>query len=383
MILRPKAVSHWVSFLHSRKHLYFPQRRIISSNSAQKTLNELPAPMVGSSHRNSGDRSSLAHPCIFSSKTSAQTQKPPVEIHKALPTDYKPIPPLALATLVALAKPRLTALVVLSAMSTYALSPFCSTFTTLLFFAPGTLLCAASANSLNMWLEPPFDAQMARTRNRPLPRGLLSPSTAFLFAIGTGASGLSLLFYGVNTTTALLGLGNIVLYAGVYTPMKRYSILNTWVGSLVGAIPPLMGWAATTPDLFSHPGGLLLAGLLFAWQFPHFNSLAWTLRSDYFRAGYRMMSVTNPSLNARVSLRYSLLTFPICFGLAIYGVVDPGFIFSSSCVNSYLTFYAWRFWRWGGDSNARKLFWASLWHLPAVMMLGMLHKMGNWDGILY
>jgi heme o synthase len=110
--------------------------------------------------------------------------------------------------------------------------------------------------------------------------------------LGAGATGIGLLYYGVNGLTASLGLANLVLYTCIYTPMKRYSILNTWVGSIVGAIPPLMGWAGCSGGL--EAGAWIFAGLLYAWQFPHFNALSWNLRPDYSRAGYRMMSVTNP-----------------------------------------------------------------------------------------
>ena len=92
-----------------------------------------------------------------------------------------------------------------------------------------------------------------------------------------------------------MGLANLLLYTAVYTPMKRLTVYNTWAGSVVGAIPPLIGWASAsggTLDL----GALVLAGVLFAWQFPHFNALSWNLRPDYSRAGYQMMSVTQPGL---------------------------------------------------------------------------------------
>merc|ERR1719266_2468702 len=114
----------------------------------------------------------------------------------------------------------------------------------------------------------------------------------------------------VNPLTATLSLANLVLYTCIYTPMKRVSILNTWVGSVVGAVPPLIGWSAATGGL--EPGAFVLAGILFSWQFPHFNSLSWDLRPDYSRAGYRMMSVTHPDLCKRVALRYSIACMGLC-----------------------------------------------------------------------
>lgn len=292
-----------------------------------------------------------------------------------------------LDTYLELTKPKLSTLVVLTTMSSYALSPFpAASLPTLLFLTAGTWLCCASANAYNMWLEPPFDSQMTRTRNRPIVRGAIHPNQAFAFATASGLLGSTALLFGVNPTCAALGLANIALYAGLYTPLKRVSITNTWVGAVVGAIPPLIGWAAASPyPVFAmeNLGGLYLALLLYAWQFPHFNSLAWFIRSEYARAGYVMTSISNPGTNARVSLRYSLATFPICWGLVHTGVCDSWFLFDSAILNSYLSYQAFIFWHRGGtdkvkDKLAKKLFFASLIYLPGVLVLAMIHKVGLW-----
>ena len=244
-------------------------------------------------------------------------------------------------------------------------------------------------------MEPKYDAQMSRTRNRPLVRGLIGKRGALVFAGLAGLLGVGSLYVGVNPTVAFLGGLNIFLYAGVYTPMKRLSVLNTWIGAVVGAIPPLMGWAAAAGQsasgtgewkelLFSESsiGGWLVAGLLFAWQFPHFNSLSWPIREEYKNAGYRMLAWTNARMNGRVALRYSLLMFPICFGLVYFDITDQGFFVTSSVVNAWMAREAWRFWRNDGfKGSARALFWASIWHLPVVMVLAMVHKKGLWEGV--
>ncbi|KAI5809109.1 protoheme IX farnesyltransferase mitochondrial precursor [Peziza echinospora] len=316
-------------------------------------------------------------------------------------------------TYLSLTKPRLTVLVVLSAACSYALfplppllasadTPSLSTLT-LLYLTVGTTLASASANTFNMYLEPKFDAQMSRTRNRPLARGLLTQRQALIFAILTGGAGTLALWFGVNPTVSGLGALNIFLYAGVYTPLKRISIANTWIGAVVGGIPPLMGWAAAAGGtstivpsatnaagvaanwmdepiaLLSHPGSWILAMILFSWQFPHFCALSTPIAAEYKNAGYQMMSWKNPALNTRVALRYSLLTFPLCFGLTYVGVTDYGFVFTSSIVNAWLVKEAWTFWKSGGaGGSARGLFWASVWHLPVVMVLAMVHKEGLW-----
>ncbi|KAI9674874.1 MAG: Protoheme IX farnesyltransferase, mitochondrial [Trizodia sp. TS-e1964] len=312
-----------------------------------------------------------------------------------------------LTTYLSLSKPRLSFLILLTTTSAYSLfpvpalllpsttdSPSLSTLT-LLFLTSGTALSCASANTLNMLMEPKYDALMSRTRNRPLVRNLISKKGALVFAMLTGATGLTALWYGVNPTVAFLSGLNIALYAGVYTPMKRVSVINTWIGAVVGGIPPLMGWAAAAgqsatgngswQELLLGPaslGGWLLSALLFAWQFPHFNALSWTIREEYRQAGHRMLAWTNPRLNALVALRYALLFVPICFSLTAVGVTDRGFLLTSSLVNAWMIKEAWRFWRKEGKGGtARALFWVSVWHLPVVMVLAMVHKKGNWDGV--
>ncbi|KAK4121953.1 mitochondria protoheme IX farnesyltransferase, partial [Parathielavia appendiculata] len=319
-----------------------------------------------------------------------------------------------LSALLSLSKPRLTVLVVLSAMVPYALYPvpaFLSSGAlasaaehipslsplTLLFLTTGTTLCSAAANALNMLYEPDTDARMSRTRTRPLVRGLLTTRAAVLFALGCGAAGIAALYLGVNPTVAFLGAANIALYAGAYTPLKRVSAVNTWVGAVVGGIPPLMGWAAAAGEsatgdgtwrelLFasdgSSLGGWLFAGLLFAWQFPHFMPLSWGIREEYKAAGLRMLCWVNPARNARVALRYSIVFVPLCMGLCAAGITEWSFAVTSLPVNLWLIRQAIRFWRYQGHKgSARSLFWASVWHLPVIMVLALAQKKGMWTRV--
>jgi len=269
----------------------------------------------------------------------------------------------------------------------------------LLSTAFGTFMCIASANTFNQIAEVPYDAQMLRTRNRVLVRRLLSPLHAFSFAAISGMVGVGTLWTFVNPLTASLGLANIVLYSFIYTPLKRIHIVNTWVGSIVGAIPPMMGWAACTGsiDFITQPGAWALFALLFAWQFPHFNPLAHTLRREYARAGYQMMSVTNPLLNARVALRYALVFFPICAAFPALGLTNQWFVLFSTIPNAALAWTSYRFWRstyevvhrrgtaeeqerhqTNRNKEARWAFFASVIHLPCVLVMLMAFKTGVW-----
>ncbi len=138
-------------------------------------------------------------------------------------------------------------------------------------------------------IETSNDSKMKRTRNRPLPSGRVSRQEALGWGFTSGAAGVAVLAYGSNPLTAALGAANLFLYVGPYTLSKPRSELNTWVGSLVGAVPPLMGWSAATGGVMAVEP-LLLAAYLFIWQFPHFFSLAWLHREDYARGGFAMVS---------------------------------------------------------------------------------------------
>ncbi|GAA5982902.1 hypothetical protein JCM10908_006826 [Rhodotorula pacifica] len=254
------------------------------------------------------------------------------------------------------------------------------TLSVLLPTTVGTTLCAFSAASFNQLIEAPYDAQMARTRNRPLPKRTVTPLHAATYGALTGSVGLATL-YAMNPLSAFLGLFTIVLYCPLYTISKRHSVYNTWLGSVVGAIPPLIGWAACTAsvDPFSQPGAWALFALMFAWQFPHFMSLAHTLRSSYASSGYRMLAVLDPPKNALVSLRYSLALLPLCsIGFPYLGLTTTAFAYLSLIPNGILAVAAWRFWRRREDRRAKELFWASLVHLPVVLSLVLVTKKSLW-----
>jgi len=299
-------------------------------------------------------------------------------------------------------------------MAGVAISPLPASVPTLLATAIGTALCSASANTLNQLQEVPFDAQMVRTRMRPLVRKAISSLHATGFAVVTGTLGPILLYTMANPTTAALGLTNIALYAGAYTWMKRRTIWNTWAGAVVGAIPPLMGWTACggrllpsatyTPEYFppsflsdvtasfmdlsliDNPlGPLALFILLFSWQFPHFNALSHLYRGSYAQAGYKMLSVLSPTKNALVSLRHAIILIPTCSILfPLSGLTTWTFAATSLIPGSVLLRAAWRMWRTGSEKDARSLFQHSLWHLPAILGLMMIHKngvdWGEWFG---
>lgn len=274
-----------------------------------------------------------------------------------------------------LSKFRLTMLVAATSAGGYGMVTT-EVFEPSLFLAStvGVMLVSASANTVNQFLEVPFDSQMARTRNRPLVRGLLSPGHALGYALASGAGGTAILGLLVNPMAAGIGLANLFLYTTVYTPMKRLTVYNTWVGSVVGALPPLIGWVSASGGTLD-PGAFVLAGILFAWQFPHFNALSWNLRPDYSKAGYRMMSVTDPGLCRRTTLRYSVACTAICSLMAPgLGLTDLNFAWQSLPFNAILTYLSWNFYRNPDANSSRKLFRFTLIHLPLLMTLLFIAK---------
>lgn len=253
------------------------------------------------------------------------------------------------------------------------------TLSVLLPAAVGTALCSASAATFNELIEAPYDAQMARTRARPLPRRYMTPLQASTFGALTGVVGVGTL-YAINPLAASLGLGTILLYCPLYTIAKRHTIYNTWLGAVVGSIPPLIGWAACTDSLspWTQPGAYAFFALLFFWQFPHFMALSHTLRSSYASSGYRMLAVLDPAKNALVGLRYSLALIPLCATFPALGLTNAVFPWLASVPNGIMAVTAWRFWRKREDRRAKLMFWASLVHLPVVLIMAMLCKKGLW-----
>ncbi|KAJ7362138.1 Protoheme IX farnesyltransferase, mitochondrial [Desmophyllum pertusum] len=331
-----------------------------SSNACQSKPKSTSTAVIGKTVNNAEEQENLSNAATKNEDTEEEWMEQKTD-WKKLPRQY-----------MQLSKIRLTGLVVITEMAGYAIAPGAMHLSTFLLAGLGTGLCSSSANALNQWLEVPFDSQMSRTQNRVLVRGRLSPLHVVLFGAVTGALGVSVLLTQINGLTAALGAATLLLYTSVYTPMKRLSILNTWVGSVVGALPPLMGWAACTGGLDA--GGLVLAGILYSWQFPHFNALSWNLRADYSRAGYRMMCVTNAPLCRRVTLRHCLALVGLTTLLPVCGVTTWWLALDSLPLNVWNIYLGYQFYKDSDSKSARKLFRFSLLYLPILMLMILLHK---------
>jgi protoheme IX farnesyltransferase len=194
---------------------------------------------------------------------------------------------LRLADYLELAKPRIAAMALLTVLVGYTLGGGTWNAGALSRVLVGIGLVAAASGAFNQLFERRTDGLMTRTANRPLPTGRLQPAEVALFGGVCASVGLSLLFFTVNATTALLAALTLVLYVGAYTPLKKYTTLSTAIGAIPGALPPVLGWAASGAELGW--GAFALFAVLFVWQFPHFLAIAWLYRRDYQAAGLRML----------------------------------------------------------------------------------------------
>mmetsp|Transcript_24668 Transcript_24668/g.28512 ORF Transcript_24668/g.28512 Transcript_24668/m.28512 type:complete len:485 (+) Transcript_24668:41-1495(+) len=296
------------------------------------------------------------------------------QIHQSKPstTQY-------LKTISELSKARLSALVVSTTTFGYlAAAPIPINYATLAAASLGTALCSSSASTLNQIFEYDRDSKMKRTRKRPLvTQNVIGLKGAIGLASFTGLSGGSILYFGTDEITTALGIGNIALYAGAYTFLKPRSEWNTWLGALVGAIPPVMGYTAATQGLGLYDiEALLIGSTLFLWQFPHFFALSWMHRIDYARGGFEMVSTNDVdgTRSAALIRNYTYYLSTVPFISTVAGVTSSMFAVESLAFNGYALYVAHKFNEDKSNGNARKVFLTSLWYLPCWMVLFLLHS---------
>jgi protoheme IX farnesyltransferase len=233
----------------------------------------------------------------------------------------------------------------------------------------GTALVAAGTNALNQYVEREHDARMHRTRTRPLPAGRITPRAALAFSSGIAIIGTLYLGVAVNWLTAALGAFTLASYIFVYTPLKRISTINTLIGAIPGAIPPLMGWTAATNELAV--GGWIVFGILFLWQLPHFMAISWLHREDYARGGFAMLSVrdTDGAAVARQAIYYTLALLPVSVAPSLLGMTGTVYFIGAAAAGAVLLAATIRFFFDRGQRNARSLFMMSNLYLMTVMLL--------------
>ena len=241
----------------------------------------------------------------------------------------------AASDLLALAKPRITALVVFTTASGLWLAPRGVPARTVVFTLIGTVLIVAAANVLNMYLERDSDALMTRTMNRPLPAHRMEPDAALRFGIALAVISVPLLTFGVGALPGLLASIALVSYVLLYTPMKRQTATALLVGALPGAIPPLIGWTAATERL-DLPGVLLFA-VMFLWQVPHFLAITLFRREEYARAGLQVQ-VNESGGERRARLNIVLYTAAVVSASVLFVPlgIGRGFYFATALLAGLL-----------------------------------------------
>jgi heme o synthase len=238
----------------------------------------------------------------------------------------------------------------------------------------GTALLAGGAAALNQLLEREYDGRMRRTQDRPLPSGRLQPQTVLIVGITTAVLGMTCLAETVNILTGAVGALSLVCYLFVYTPLKRVTWLNTLVGTVPGALPPLIGWTAARGDLSG--GGLSLFAIQACWQLPHFMAIAWIYRDEYARAGFKMLPVVDPEgrRTGRLGLGFALALLVASVCPFLFNLAGPIYLLSALVFGLLFSWFAMQFAREPAVARARQLFYASLLYLPLLLAVMVLDK---------
>ena len=270
--------------------------------------------------------------------------------------------------LIELTKIRITTMVLVACSIGYILAyrgdfAFAKFVCTLL----GTALLSGGGAALNCYIERDADALMPRTCRRPIPTGMISPALALAFAVVLMATGFQCLCFNVNAVAALLGLTSAFIYIAIYTPAKRVTWLNTPIGALPGAIPPMIGWAAATGRIDA--GAWALFAILFLWQHVHFFPIAWLYRSEYEDAGFKMLPVLERkcTLTFGLTVLSAILLLPVSLLLAICSKASIGYCATATIFGALLIAATLHFSRRPCRATARAVLLLCLFYLPGIL----------------
>jgi len=227
----------------------------------------------------------------------------------------------------------------------------------------------AAAGILNQVLERDTDARMPRTADRPLPAGRVSAAFATTLGIALALGSLALAAWRINALTTVLMLFALVAYLFVYTPLKRVTTLNTFVGAVPGALPPVLGWTAAADSLGR--GAYALFAILFLWQLPHFLAIAWLYRRDYAAGGLKMLPAADPD-GALVSRQICFHAVSLCLASLlpfVFRMAGPAYLVGAILLGLLFVIPSFRFWSGPSDVRARRVMQASLLYLPVLLCL--------------
>jgi protoheme IX farnesyltransferase len=271
----------------------------------------------------------------------------------------------------ALTKPRLNLLVLVTTLAgLYLASPGGVSFALAANTLIGTALVAGGAAALNQVWERETDRRMRRTSNRPLPRGRLGVSEGTWFGVALSAAGLIELVVGATPAAAAVAALTLISYVLVYTPLKTRTSLATLVGAVPGALPPVIGWAAATGAV-TLPA-IVLFGIVFFWQMPHFLAIAWMYKDDYANAGIPLLPVVEPDgrRTGRQALLYTAALWPVSLLPALVGLAGAPYSAIATSLGIVFIWLSAVFARDRSAEAARQLFLFSITYLP--LLLGAL-----------
>jgi heme o synthase len=272
---------------------------------------------------------------------------------------------------VALTKPRLNLLVLLTTVAgLYLGSPNGVALALLVHTLIGTALVAGGAAALNQVWERETDRRMRRTSGRPLPRGRLGVAEGTWFGVLLAVAGLVELALGATPAAAAVAGATLISYVLVYTPLKTRTSLATIVGAVPGALPPVIGWAAATGDI-TLPA-IVLFGIVFFWQMPHFLAIAWMYKDDYRNAGIPLLPVVEPDgrRTGRQALLYTAALWPVSLLPALVGLAGAPYSAVATSLGIVFIWLSVVFARDRSHESARQLFLFSITYLP--LLLGAL-----------
>jgi protoheme IX farnesyltransferase len=274
-----------------------------------------------------------------------------------------------------LTKPRITLLILICTAVGYWFGCGASFHWTILAHALlGTALLASGTSALNQWYEVDSDAKMRRTRGRPLPSGRIKRGHGLAFGLLLSAAGFADLWYSTNLLAAALGEFTLITYLLLYTPLKQRSPACTIVGAIPGAMPPLIGYAAAGYGIDGSALALFL--ILFVWQFPHFDAIAWMYRDDYARAGIHMLPVIDPDgeSTARRIMVCSLLLIPISLVPMFLGMTGALYAATAIAAGLGVLYFGARLRRERTVPSAHALLLATIFYLPALLSVMVLDR---------
>ncbi len=275
-----------------------------------------------------------------------------------------------------LTKPDVTFLVVITTVAGFYLGSVGPLdWVRLLHTLGATLLVAGGTAALNQYIEREMDAVMRRTAARPLPSGQLRPRDVLTFGLASVLIGAAWLLIGVNWLSAAVALSTMLLYLGLYTPLKTRTTLSTAVGAIPGALPPMIGWAAAHGTLSL--GAWVLFAILFVWQFPHFLAIAWMYREDYARAGIRMLPVVDRKGDAtfRQIVMASAVLVWVSALPSVVGMASIRYFFGALILGMLLLQVGLWANRARTNTRAKWLMHATVAHIPLLLIWLILDKL--------